>query len=68
MTEEEIFKEVMKSPELTDIFNIPQEVLNNQSYNEPSNYNVIEVIQAIICDKGKDTDIFEHIQKIMKLV
>ena len=72
MTTEEIFNEVMKSPELTDIFNIPQEVLNNQTYNATSDYQVIEVIKAIIRGEENHTDnsaIFRHIQnQIMQLV
>ena len=72
MTAEEIFNEVMKSPELTDIFNIPQEVLSNQTYNVTSDYQVIEVIRAIIRGEENHTDnsaIFRNIQnQIMQLV
>lgn len=72
MTAEEIFNEVMKSPELTDVFNIPQEVLNNQSYEKISDYQIIEVIKAIIRGKGNNTDnsaVFRNIQtQIMQLV
>lgn len=72
MTAEEIFSEVMKSPELTDIFNIPQEVLNNQSCNEVSDYQVIEIIKAIIRGEENHSDnsaIFRNIQnQIMQLV
>lgn len=72
MTAEDIFKEVMKSPELTDIFNIPQEVLNNQTYNAISDYPVIEVIKAIIRGEENHTDnsaIFRNIQnQIIQLV
>lgn len=57
MTAEDIFKEVMKSPELTDIFNIPQEVLNNLDYNASSEYQVIEVIKTIIRGEENHMDI-----------
>ena len=56
MTAEEIFNEVMKSPELTEIFNIPQEVINNQSFNESSDYKIIEIIKAIIRGEENHTD------------
>lgn len=72
MTAEEIFNEVMKSPELTDVFNIPQEELKNQSYNVASDYQVIEIVKAIIRGKGNNTDnsaVFRNIQnQIMQLV
>lgn len=72
MKAEDIFNEVMKSPELTDIFNIPQEALDNQSYNLTSDYQVIEVIKAIIRGEENHTDnsaIFRSIQnQIMQLV
>jgi hypothetical protein len=72
MTAEDIFNEVMKSPELTDKFNIPQEVLNNQTYNATSDYQVIEVVKAIIRGAENHTDnsvIFRNIQnQIMQLV
>ncbi len=71
MTAEEIFNEVMKSSELTDIFNIPQEILDSLSYNTPSDYQVIEVIKAIIRGEENHTDngtIFRNIQnQIMQL-
>lgn len=65
MTAEDIFNEVMKSPELTDIFNIPQEVLNNLNYNATSEYQVIEVIKTIIRGEENHMDssaIFRSIQ------
>jgi len=72
MRAEDIFNEVMKSTELTDIFNIPQEVLDNQSYNSTSDYPVIEVIKAIIRGEENHTDnsaIFRSIQnQIMQSV
>lgn len=72
MTAEEIFNEVMKSPELTEIFNIPQEVINNQSFNESSDYKIIEIIKAIIRGEENHTDnsaIFRNIQnQIMQLI
>ena len=72
MTAEEIFNEVMKSPELTDIFDIPQEKLKSQSYNVTSDYQVVEVIKAIIRGEDNRMDnsaIFRNIQnQIMQLV
>jgi hypothetical protein len=72
MTGEEIFNEVMKSPELTEIFNISQEVLSNQNYNEISDYQVIEIIKAVIRGEENHTDnsaIFRNIQnQIMQFV
>lgn len=72
MTAEEIFKEVMKSPELTDIFDIPQEELYKQNYDVTSDYPVIEIIKAIIRGEENHTDnsaIFRNIQnQIMQLV
>lgn len=72
MTAEEIFNEVIKSPELTEIFNIPQEVINNQSFNESSDYKIIEIIKAIIRGEENHTDnsaIFRNIQnQIMQLI
>jgi len=72
MTAEEIFNEVMKSPELTDIFNIPQEKLKSQSYDMASDYQVVEVIKAIIRGEDNRMDnsaIFRSIQnQIMQLV
>ena len=65
MTAEDIFDEVIKSPELRDIFNIPQEVLDNLDYNETSEYPVIEVIKAIIRGEENHNDnsaIFRNIQ------
>ena len=65
MTAEDIFNEVVKSPELGDIFNIPQEVLDNLDYNETSEYPVIEVIKTIIRGEENHTDnnaIFKNIQ------
>ncbi len=65
MTAEDIFDEVIKSPELRDIFNIPQEVLDNLDYNETSEYPVVEVIKAIIRGEENHMDssaIFRSIQ------
>ena len=72
MTAEEIFNEVMKSPELTDNFDISQEKLKSQSYNATSDYQVVEVIKAIIRGEDNRMDnsaIFRSIQnQIMQLV
>lgn len=65
MTAEDIFNEVIKSPELRDIFNIPQEVLDNLDYNKTSEFPVVEVIKAIIRGEENHTDssaIFRSIQ------
>ena len=71
MTAEEIFKEVLKSPELQDIFQISKEDLEQEDYNTKSGYPVIEIVKAIISGqenhRGKDA-IFQTIQKqIMQL-
>ena len=71
MTAEEIFKEVLKSPELQDIFEISNKNLENEDFKTKSNYPVIEIIKAIISGqenhRGKDA-IFQTIQKqIMQL-
>lgn len=65
MTAEDIFNEVIKSPELRDIFNIPEEVLDDLEYNTASEYQVIEVIKAIIRGEENHMDssaIFRSIQ------
>jgi hypothetical protein len=71
MTAEEIFQEVIKSPELQSIFQIPKEDLEQENFNEKSDYSVIEIIKAVIIGqenhRGKDA-IFQTIQKqIMQL-
>lgn len=48
MTTEEVFKEVLKSPELQSIFQIPIEDLEHESYYSKSKHPVIEVIKVII--------------------
>lgn len=48
MTTEEVFKEVLKSPELQSIFQIPEEDLEHESLYAKSKYSVIEVIKVII--------------------
>jgi hypothetical protein len=71
MTVEEIFQEVLKSPELQAIFQISKEDLEHEDFNTKSNYPVIEIIKTIISGqdnhRGKDA-IFQTIQKqIMQL-
>lgn len=71
MTAEEIFQEVIKSPELQSIFQIPKEDLEQENFNAKSDYPVIEIIKAVINGqenhRGKDA-IFLTIQKqIMQL-
>ena len=71
MTAEEIFQEVIKSPELQSIFQIPKEDLEQENFNATSDYPVVEIIKAVINGqenhRGKDA-IFQTIQKqIMQL-
>lgn len=71
MTAEEIFKEMLKSPELQAIFQIPKDGLDREDFNTKSIYPVIEIVKAIISGqenhRGKDA-IFQTIQKqIMQL-
>jgi len=71
MTAPEIFSEVIKSPELVEIFNIPKDELELESYDSTSKYAVIEIIKAIIRGEDNHTDkgaIFKIIQnQIMQL-
>ncbi len=71
MTAEEIFKEVLNSPELQKKFGIPKSILENEDFNSKSNYQVIEIIKTIINGQENIRDknaIFQNIQKqIMKL-
>ena len=66
MTAKEIFREVLKSPELQEIFQIPKEGLEQENFNAKSEYPVIEIIKAIIngqeTHRGKDA-ILQTIQK-----
>ncbi|HEY5590775.1 MAG TPA: hypothetical protein VIK55_07120 [Paludibacter sp.] len=71
MTAEEIFQEVIKSPDLQSIFQISKEDLKHEDFNTKSDYSVIEIVKAIINGqenhRGKDA-IFQTVQKqIMKL-
>ena len=71
MTAEEIFQEVIKSPELQSIFQISKEYLEREDFNTNSDYPVIEIVKAIINGqenhRGRDA-IFQTIQKqIMQL-
>ena len=71
MTAEEIFKEVLKSPEFQEIFEIPKEDLEHVNLNTKSNYPVIEIVKAIISGQENHRDknaVFQNIQKqIMQL-
>ncbi|MBK7107515.1 MAG: hypothetical protein IPH62_19785 [Ignavibacteriae bacterium] len=71
MTGEEIFKEVLKSPEFQDIFEIPKDNLEKETFNTKSNYPVIEIVKAIINGQENHRDknaVFQNIQKqIMQL-
>lgn len=66
MTAEEIFQEVIQSPELQSIFQISKEDLEQENFNAKSDYPVIEIIKAVINGqenhRGKDA-IFQTIQK-----
>jgi len=71
MTAEEIFQEVIKSPELQSIFQISKEDLEREHFDKKSDHPVIEIVKAIINGqenhRGKDA-IFQTIQKqIMQL-
>ena len=71
MKAEEIFKEVLKSPELQSIFQISTKELENVNLHEKSDFPVVEIIKEIIngqeSHKSKD-QIFQIIQKqIMQL-
>jgi hypothetical protein len=71
MTAEEIFQEILKSPELQSIFQIFENNLEHEDFNTKSDYPVIEIVKAIINGqdnhRGKDA-IFQTIQKqIMQL-
>ncbi|MDR2147217.1 MAG: hypothetical protein LBE91_12230 [Tannerella sp.] len=71
MKAEEIFREVIKSPELQTIFQISKEDLEHDDFNTTSDYPVIEIVKAIIKGqenhRGKDA-IFQTIQRqIMQL-
>jgi hypothetical protein len=71
MTAEEIFQEVIKSPELQSIFQISKEDLEHEEFNTKSDYPVIEIVKTIINGqenhRGKDA-IFQTIQKqVMQL-
>ncbi len=71
MTAEEIFKEVMNSPEFQNIFDIPKSILEQEAFNSKSNYPVIEIVKTIISGQENHRDknaIFQNIQKqIMQL-
>jgi len=66
MTTEEIFKEVLESPEFQDIFGISKSDLEQASFDVKSSYPVIEIVKAIIIgyDNHRDKNtIFQNIQK-----
>lgn len=71
MTAEEIFKEVLKSPEFQSIFEISKEDLEQEHFNTKSNYPIIEIVKAVINGQENHRDknaIFHNIQKqIMQL-
>lgn len=66
MKAEEIFKEVLKSPEFQEIFDIPKSELERESFNAKSDHRVIEIVKAIISGQENHRDknaIFQNIQK-----
>ncbi len=71
MTAEEIFREVIKSPEIVELFNIPIEKVGKLDFNESSEFKEIEIIKSIIRGELNNTDkssVFSLIQKkIMQL-
>jgi hypothetical protein len=71
MTAEEIFKEVLKSPEFQEIFEISKDDLVHVNFNTKSNYPAIEIVKGIISGQENHRDknaIFQNIQKqIMQL-
>lgn len=71
MTAEEIFKEVLKSPEFQDIFGITESDLEYETFDEKSIYPEIEIVKAIISGQENHRDknaVFQNIQKqIMQL-
>lgn len=71
MTAEEIFKEVLLSPEFQNVFEIPKSDLEQETFNTKSNYPVIEIVKTIISGQENHRDknaIFQNIQKqIMQL-
>ncbi len=48
MEANEIFKEILQSPELQSVFQISRKELEKEDFYGQSNYPVIEVIKAII--------------------
>jgi hypothetical protein len=71
MTAEEIFREVIKSPEIVELFNIQIEKVGKLDFNESSEFKEIEIIKSIIRGELNNTDkssVFSLIQKkIMQL-
>lgn len=71
MTAEEIFYEVLKSPELREIFDIPESELVQAKYDSAATHKVIEIVRVIIRGEENNSDkdkIFKIIQnQIMQL-
>ena len=71
MTAEEIFNEVLKSPELQSIFQISKKELDQENFSTKSGFPVIEVIKTIISGQENHRSkeqMFQTIQKqIMQL-
>ena len=71
MTAEEIFYEVLKSPELRVIFDIPESELAQAKYDLAAKHKVIEIVRVIIRGEENNSDkdkIFKIIQNhIMQL-
>jgi hypothetical protein len=71
MTAEDIFNEILKSPEFQTIFQIPKEDVDKEDFSSESDYRIIEIFKVIL--KGQENhrskeQIFQTIQRqIMKL-
>lgn len=68
MTTEEVFKEVLKSPELQSIFQISTEDLEQENFHAKSEYPVIEIIKAIISGQENHRNKEQIFQTIHKQV
>ncbi len=51
MTAEEVFKEVLKSPELQSVFKIPKDELEKESFLTESQHEIIEVVRTLLTNK-----------------
>ncbi len=51
MTVEDVFKEVLKSPELQSVFNIPKDELEKECFYNESQYEIIEIVRTLLTNK-----------------